>query len=291
MTTPSEIEELDGVLRGPHRRPVNPGQGAAGSIHNDEVAAKLGFRGGTIAGSIHMEQFPPLLLRAFGRRWFETGSLSLYFTNATLHREPVRCLLRRPAPEDDDAQVEVWMEHESGMRVCEGTASVGSPAQPSALRSRLANLRPPGDVRILRALEPELPMGPVPSRVAAEEQRRRLKRITEPLDLYEGGSPWGGPVATPNMMVRALRAPEATLRLDRGGAVGLFGAIEIRNLAGPVFVERDYTATGEVVAVGETPKSEYYWYESRIEEPESGSPVASMIMMLRFMKASSPLWA
>ena len=35
-----------------------------GSIHDDATATKLGFRGGTVAGSVHMDQFPPLLLRS-----------------------------------------------------------------------------------------------------------------------------------------------------------------------------------------------------------------------------------
>ena len=48
---------------------MNASQQAKGSIHNDEVATKLGFRGGTVAGSIHLELFPPLLVEAFGPRW------------------------------------------------------------------------------------------------------------------------------------------------------------------------------------------------------------------------------
>ena len=73
--------------------------------------------------------------------------------------------------------------------------------------------------------------------------------------------------------------------------MGLFGAIELCNLAGPAFVDREYLATGEVLAVGETPKSEYYWYESQLHDPQGGEAVMSMIMMLRFMKRSSELWA
>lgn len=286
----SEIEERDGVLIGPVRRPVNPAQQAAGSIHNDAVAKKLGFRGGTIAGSLHMEQFPPVLERAFGLRWWETGSLSLYFTNATLHEEPVRCAVCRPGA-GDDVQVEVWMDRENGARVCEGTASVGSPDEPTALRTRIANLRPPGDVRILSGLEPGTRMGPVPARVRPEDQVARLAVITEPLEAYKADAPWGGPIPTPALLARVLRRPESTLALSNArGTVGLFGAIELRNLAGPAFVDREYEASGEVLAVGETPKSEYYWYESELRDT-AGDAVASMIMMLRFMKASSALWA
>ena len=75
--TSAEIVERDGVLVGPLREPRNLAANVAGSIHDDSQAQKLGFRGGTVAGSIHMEQFPPLLLRAFGERWFETGSALL----------------------------------------------------------------------------------------------------------------------------------------------------------------------------------------------------------------------
>jgi len=76
----------------------------------------------------------------------------------------------------------------------------------------------------------------------------------------------------------------------RPGAVGLYGAIEVRHISGPVFVEHDYEVSGSVLAVGQTPKTEYFWYESIMRDPASGNAVASMMMMLRFMKASSKLW-
>jgi hypothetical protein len=57
-----------------------------------------------------------------------------------------------------------------------------------------------------------------------------------------------------------------------------------------VFVDRDYEASGTILAVGDTPKSEYVWYESALREPGGARDVASMIMMMRLMKASSPLW-
>ena len=82
----------DDVITGPVRTPRNLAANVTGSIHDDATATALGFRGGTVAGSIHMDQFPPLLLDAFGPRWFETGSLSLYFRTATTDGEPVRAL-------------------------------------------------------------------------------------------------------------------------------------------------------------------------------------------------------
>ena len=64
----------------------------AGSIHDDDTAEELGFRGGTVAGDVHMNQFPPVLLSIFGEAWFERGNLSLSFRNATVDQERVRVL-------------------------------------------------------------------------------------------------------------------------------------------------------------------------------------------------------
>jgi hypothetical protein len=72
--TRSDITTEDGVISGPLRSSVNNAITAKGSIHDDETASKLGFRGGTVAGSIHMELFPPLLLEAFGKEWFERST-------------------------------------------------------------------------------------------------------------------------------------------------------------------------------------------------------------------------
>src|SRR5437588_12637267 len=99
------VTTRDGVIAGPLRQSVNQAREMAGSIHNDAVASKLGFRGGTVAGSIHLELFPPVLLEAFGQRWFERGTLSINFKNATVDREPVRALVDAPADAGADAQV------------------------------------------------------------------------------------------------------------------------------------------------------------------------------------------
>src|SRR4029450_5684407 len=102
---------------------------------------------------IHMEQFPPLLLQAFGQRWFETGSLSTYFRNATMDRERVRAFAEVPSS-DSNVQVNVWMDREDDMRVLEGTASVGTPPEPSMLRRKLAETREAGEPRIARHTSP-----------------------------------------------------------------------------------------------------------------------------------------
>lgn len=292
MTTAhsSTITTQDGVISGPLRSSVNNAQDQKGSIHDDATATKLGFRGGTVAGSIHMELFPPLLLEAFGPQWFERGTLSLYFRNATTNREPVRASLKQPSAKGD-TQVEAWVDREDGMRVAEGTASVGDSAELTALLGRPLDRFEAGELRMLKGIGEGYEFPKVEVRLEPPVQERRLQVITEKLDWYEGGSPWGGPIATPAAMVQLLYAKSvAGMRGDVGKAVGLFGAIELRNINGPVLVDEAYEVTAHVVAVGQSPKTEYMWFETGMDDT-SGKRIAEMRMLLRWMKASSPLYA
>jgi len=88
-----QIETAD--LVGPFRSPHNTARQAAGSIHDDATATKLGFKGGTVAGSLHMDQFMPQLVEIYGADWWRKGNLSSYFRQATIHGEAVRVIVRK----------------------------------------------------------------------------------------------------------------------------------------------------------------------------------------------------
>jgi hypothetical protein len=284
----TEIELRDHVFVGPLRRSENNARNVKGSIHDDATATKLGFRGGTVAGSIHLELFPPILLKAFGNRWFERGTISMYFLNATTDREAVRAFVKEPPHGATDAQVDIWIERDDGMRVAEGTAAVGNPEEPSALMRRPLDRFEPGDLRILGGLKVGDKFEECDAFLAKATMTERMKVITEPMDWYVKPSPWAGSIATPATMVQMLYSQSiATLRAKLGRAVGLFGAIELRNINGPVLVEHAYRVGGSIVALGQSPKTEYMWFETALNEKD-GKRIAEMRMLLRFMKASSP---
>jgi hypothetical protein len=291
------ISTKDGYYVGPWRAPANEGRGTQGNIHSDEDAQRLGFRGGLVAGSIHMEQLAPLLVRAFGERWLERGSISLYFLTPTLHGEEVRAVIGVPQGGTggvppagaDDAQVEAWMEKRDGTRICEGTAAIGAPNEPSALRARKLDKHAGGQLRILAKERDgdEFPI--VDTRVEEEALDRRLAVITEPMPWYTDASRWGGRVPTTVNQVNALMAPaSAYLRERQAPAIGLYGAIELRTVHGPMLIGRTYRSGGTLLHAGETPKTEYAWFDTWAED--RGKRVAEMRMMLRFMKASSPVY-
>ena len=172
-TGPFDLHEADGVLTGPVRSPRNSARHlGAGSIHDDATAQKLGFRGGTVAGSLHMEQLPPLLMALFGPEWLRTGGMSMYFRYATTDGEPVRASLRRPLPAA--ARTELWMDDARGNRVCDGTASVGAPDMGSLLRQRIAATATPGELRILAGVEVGVPGAAGVVRLGAEIGRAHV---------------------------------------------------------------------------------------------------------------------
>jgi hypothetical protein len=180
----------------------------------------------------------------------------------------------------------------SGTVVAEGTASVGSPSKPTAIFAR--DLRPadPKQLRILRNVHPGDHLGDLEIELSGEEQQRLVREqlITEPLAWYSEESPWGGPIAAPSTVVRLLyNELTLPLRSSLEPRVGLMGAIEIRFLSGPIHLDRTYHVSGDVVAVGESPKTEFYWYDSWASD-QDGRQLVRMRMMHRQMKAASPLY-
>lgn len=286
------VERRDDILSGPVRRPGNASRDAAGSIHDDETAQKLGFRGGTVAASIHLEQFPPLMIEIFGLEWMKRGGLSLYFLTPTLDGEPVQAFARRTADTADGLpRADVWMLDAAGAKVCEGSATLGGPDAASALRVRLAEARAPGALRLLQESRVGDAVEAIPARISAGQADERLERITEPMACYRDAAEFGGRAAAPVVAVDAMRAVEVPLFRPKSDYVGMFGAIELQMIEGPVLIEHDYLVDGRVLALSESPKTEAVWYESVLCDAKSGARVAQMIMLSRLLKASSPLWA
>jgi hypothetical protein len=263
-----------------------------GSIHDDATAAKLGFRGGTVAGSIHMDQYAALLVDLYGPRWFERGALSLYFLNATVDGETVTVAAEElPGTQLNQIPLSMWADN--GIQVSAGTASLYDHSN-SALKTRDLRAVNSDALRILKPLRVGQSLGEY--RVAADMRlfRERLEAnlVSAPLPWYSSPSPWGGPIAPPSLVVEVLwGAPMRGLNavIGRTGGVGLFGAIEVAHHNGPFLQEQTYSVGARVVAVSESPKTESLWFDSTAHDAE-GRLVATQRMMLRFMKDSSPLY-
>jgi hypothetical protein len=84
-----------------------------------------------------------------------------------------------------------------------------------------------------------------------------------------------------------------SIEKECGDFVGLYGAIEIKNHNGPLLLDTDYTITGRVLDVSDSPKTEVLWFttEARVAGEPDSAPIASLTMMTRLLKNSSSLYS
>jgi hypothetical protein len=168
---------------------------------------------------------------------------------------------------------------------------VGDPPKQSALLARDLDRFPAGELRILARAAAGDAFPELDVTVPMEAVQKRLEVITDPIAWYRGDSPWGGAVVMPAIMASIMTRPatEYLNQFRQTPVVGLYGATELRNVNGPMVADVPYRVGGQVVNLGQTPKTEYLWYESYVNDG-AGLRVAEMRMMTRLMKASSPLY-
>ena len=268
------------LMEGPFRAPHNAYQNAPGSIHNDEVASKLGFRGGTVPGSVHMDQFMPMLLELHGEEWFKTGGMSLHFVKATVDNEAVRAVVEPGADRDL-----LTMYDEADNLICTGTATLGGPDANSEVVQRMAKHPEAAQdqVRIVRDIAVGDVNENIPLRVDGDKLRDALSRITERVPAYDRG------VLPPSHLISLTHQVRPVVLAKVSSSVGLFGALEVQQLAGPVMADTDYVGRTRMLKRVESPKAEGVWYEVMVAD-QTGRDVARAVYMIRFMKGSSPLW-
>jgi hypothetical protein len=181
------------------------------------------------------------------------------------------------------------MENERRDFISEGTASAGGPDLETELTRRLAGQEraAPGSLRILAGAKVGDGVSDVTVKVSADLVRKRLETIPESMPEYSA-TPAHLP---PSLAVNLYRDAQTQLFKLAGRAVGLFGAIELQSLAGPLLADTDYACRARILALSESPKTENIWYQAWAADPATGEDIGWMIMYLRFMKASSPLWA
>ncbi len=236
---------ITGPMRAPAQMLADQVVDDHASVHEGETAAALGLTGAPIEGPTHFSQFDPLAHALWGDAWFESGCISCHFQNMVIEGEEVQASVTTTGA--SSGRIEAHKA--DGSPVLTGTASIG-PDHPEtelevrrakrgdpgrALRDRPARggLRSTGDERVTHGFDqPNGALYPF----SLED---KLARITEPHPWYtaEGASsaPWGRAVA-PMEMISVLAHKSGPRWPVRSPAIGLFLDMEIRLLAGPVFV-------------------------------------------------------
>jgi len=289
----SVAEAAAEALVGPARIALNHSHS---SIHDPTEAKRLGFRGSAVGGNLHLDLFAPLLVQTYGPEWFETGALSLYFQNIVVSGETVQAVVEPPPAPGAQTRVYARRPDAPEIVVCEGTASLGDHAR-SELSLRDRRTCDDGGLRLLKGVKPGQPLGRARMTARGEDQAAAIRNGSnnEPMDWYSGASPWGGPIAsvgsTAALMFRLLVGDGEHHHHDRispfiGDTLAMFGAFEVAFENGPVFLDRAYWVEGVALGVGESPKTEYLWWDATTRD-DDGRIVARMRHLLRFLKASS----
>ena len=288
---------LCGPLREPKQMLADQQYSGHTSIHDDDMAEKLGFRAGPIEGPTHFSQFTPLLAEIWGQDWFERGCFSAHFQNMVVEGEQVRAFVERPAP--GATRVRCWAEKADGTPVLEASASLGPDDGPTLLDERMARLRPPERLVILADLQVGM-QGAEEERVRMDADQhmgdlypfsltQKLQRITENSPWYSKSeaSPWGRAII-PLEMVSVLAgytSKQAAFPV-RQPVIGLFADQEIRMVDGPLYVGEDYLIKREVVALSESKRTESYWVRSRIYSADGSQLKAEMLLNHATLKHS-----
>ena len=287
---------LCGPLREPKQMLADQQYSGHTSIHDDDMAEKLGFRAGPIEGPTHFSQFTPLLAEIWGQDWFERGCFSAHFQNMVVEGEQVRAFVERPAP--GATRVRCWAEKADGTPVLEASASIGD-AGPSLLDERMARLRPPERLVILADLHVGM-TGAEEERVRMDADQhmgdlypfslnQKLERITENSSWYSqaDASPWGRPIIPLEMVsVLAEYSSKQAAFPVKQPVIGLFADQEIRMVDGPLLVGEDYLIRREVVALSESKRTESYWVRSRIYSADGATLKAEMLLNHATLKHS-----
>lgn len=278
------------------------------SVHDDKMAADLGFSGAPIEGPTHFSQFDPLLHQVFGDAWFERGCISAHYLNMVVEGEEVRAFVE---VSDNPNIRTIWAEKRDGTPVLNGTASIGPVVKgqghpESELDKRRAKLRPSEQLVILSDLKVGM-KGKQPEHAIMDFDQNmgdlypfslneKLEKITERTPWYtqaEGkNSPWGRAIIPFEMIsVLAMYTSREADFPVKGPAVGLFADLEIKLIKGPLFVKQQYRLEREVVALSESGRVECYWTLTRIYDEASNELVAECLLNAATVKNSYAKYA
>jgi len=211
--------------------------------------------------------------------------------------EQVRAFVEMPAA--GAQRTRVWAEKADGTPVLEASASLGRSHGQTLLEERMARLKPPGPLVILRDLKvgqtglrdeavrmgPDQHMGALYPFSLAD----KLACITEHSPWYSSAqaSPWGRPIIPFEMVSVLVNSSSRQAGLNvKGPAIGLFADLQVRMVDGPLFVDEPYVVRREILALSESRRTESYWVLSRIFDASGLHLKAEMLLNSATLKDS-----
>lgn len=289
---------LAGPFRAPKQMLAAQEYGGHKSIHDGDMAGEYGFKGAPIEGPTHFSQFVPLAHQLWGgEAWERHGCISAHYQNPVVEGEEVQAFAETTA---DPRYARMWAVKRDGTPVLEGSLTIGPEHPETALDARRKRLAAPAKLIILRDVEVgyrgprervEMDFDTHLGALYPFTLREKLAAITERSSWCtpEGGasSPWGREIVPLEMMGPLTQYTSREARIPvRGPSVGLFADLEVRMIAGPVFVGKAYELQREVVQLSDSRRTESTWVRTSMFDADTGTLVAQTLLNSALFKNS-----
>jgi acyl-CoA thioesterase FadM len=230
----------------------------AGSIHDDAVAARAGYRGGLVPGVTLLAYLTPVLIDAVGAAWPQRGHLRARFLRPAYDGERLTAAVTVAQHDGDDISLDCTLARDDGAVCVEATAScaIGAPAEfeltpwrrgipaPRPQRAAPHGGLPPLDVRDLVIGEE---LSPLTCHLALADTIAWALEVSDDGPWYRDASPFGAPIVHPAYFARD---PIALLRHNFAYKPIIHTATEI-TYRHEARVDRDYTVYGYIADVFE----------------------------------------
>ncbi|HEY7294807.1 MAG TPA: hypothetical protein VH916_07180 [Dehalococcoidia bacterium] len=280
------------LYRGSWRSAPNLSADAAGSIHDDRQARRLGFAAALVGGSVLCAFIEPRLVEQFGRAWYERGFIQQSFLRPVYTSDEFRVTLDDLSPGPaDEALFAVGLEKRDGERATAGFAGLALPDQPPLAPWQ----RPDQPHAATSAVDgpaadplPEEPIGTrYPARTVSfspEDSAGRRSAARDDLAWYVQRSPWGEPIVPSFMLL--LQAAQS----GRGPGsfrirAGMNAVFQLLN-RGPLFCGRPYEIQTTLVAKGFSGRTAFRTTELALVDVDGNQP-AILRQKIRWFPASS----
>ncbi len=252
---------------GTWRRLANISADRKGSIHDDETARGMGFRGGFVPGSTVGQAAMPAIVAHFDQQWMEGGWYTFKFVRPVYVDEEVREVASAPLA---DGTLPLRVEARDGRLCCDGSAGLGATTPWDASQD---------GTRSAEEVFPAMTIGeasePSELHVASDEVAAMIAAAGDRTPWYESESPWGDAVIPPErLMNAALNAVRDEIRTDDSVRNPGMWAEHSIVMEQPVFAGRDYTLTEHLADKGLSGRTAYVDFQFEVAD-ESGARCAT----------------
>ena len=251
------------TFEGRYRRLVNTAAEQKGSIHDDEEARRMGFRGGFVPGSVVGQSAFPAIVDAFEQSWFEGGWYSMTFVSPVYIDDEVHEVAQRTSD-----GIAFQVVDRAGRLCCNGRAGLGT-NDPWDTTHDLTH----GAEGALPGIEQGFEYLPHTFKPERDLCLGTVNSAGDETSWYREASPWGGPIVPPEYLqvvaLHLMREPHqprlAPLQGVHGPGMWAQHDLAMRE---PLLLDREYTIREKVADKGRSGRTVFLTYEFEIVEGE-----------------------